>query len=99
MIKVKLAPPPPGKEVKELSAPKSSSLLINLSSAILERRGSGSPFIIEAETGLILSQCLPVQHAPIANTTGAIATPLLLCNYSKERGKGKKIERKKSVDI
>lgn len=62
--------------------------LINLSSAISERRGSGSPFIIEAETGLISSQCLPVQHAPITNTTGAIATPLLLCNYSKERGKG-----------
>lgn len=67
--------------------------LINLSSAVVERCGGGSPFIIEAETGLIWSQYLPLQHAPITNTTGAIATPLLLCNYSKERGKGKKIER------
>lgn len=58
----------------------------------MERRGSGSPFIIEAETGLIWSQCLPVQRAPITNTTGAIATPLLLCNYSKERGKREKID-------
>lgn len=57
--------------------------------AILRPPGSGSPFIIEAETGLIWSPVPPraarSHHQHNWSCVAEAAAPLLLCNYSKER--------------
>lgn len=64
--------------------------LINLSGAILEACGSGNPFIIEAETGLISSQCLSVQRAPTTNTTGASSSSVAMQLQQRKREGGAK---------